>query len=431
MNWIRLLRYKRYQKTFSKNFIKRSKQIKGYEYYLKYNDKHTYKTSFIHVALYDVLDNHGFKKLINGIYRMKRKKKLFKVETSYINRKINNINYINIDSSIRGWARIGDIYFKKHKWLSKITITYTSNNSSEIIVEYNFLFKKVISTSLQKHLFVIDELKSAKKELYFHSYANKKLIKKAQYKQLYECDNLFFSDILQSYICKYFYTKLGAKNKLPIEFCFSVQKFNKFRKELLKEQSLFSYYIHDNNTDLICVDSYFNDRYTLYHFCGHPKLPSPILLSFFSDMSMEMYFQAFYKIEKYELEEHMRKYLNSRKRFVSVKDIKWLIRKLSYINEQKNEIEKIESNKYRYEISSPDQWYRYYNEKKQKETFIMFPEYLCEFQKLYNNNLDYLKSISSTQNDKLVLIIAVATLIATIIGIGVTVAFALIGGGKL
>ena len=420
INIFKLLGYKHYQKTFCKNYIKRAKQIEGYNDYLIKHDNDSNKESFFEVSIYDVLDNRGVKKLVNGIYKMKRKKKLFKVETFYRNRKLNNTNYINIFSSSRGWARIGDISFNKHKWLSKISITHTANNSSEIIVEYNFQFKKVIDSSFKIHLFVMDELKNAKKELYFHSFANKNIIKNAKFEELYECDNAFFGDILQSYICEYFYTKYGTKYKLPMEYCFSVDNFEQFREKLLQRKSPLQIYIHDNRSELICVDSFLDDRYTVSHYCKAPHFPNPILLHFFSDMSMELYLQTFYDIEKYELEKHMRKYLNSRKRFVKNKDIKWLIRKIRNISEQKNEIEEIEKKKARYAVYKKDEWYLYFDGKKQKETFIMFPEKLNRFEQIYTNHLEYLKSIASTQNDQAILIISLLAFIASVIGILLT-----------
>ena len=93
INIFKLLGYKHYQKTFCKNYIKRAKQIEGYNDYLIKHDNDSNKESFFEVSIYDVLDNRGVKKLVNGIYKMKRKKKLFKVETFYRNRKLNNTNH--------------------------------------------------------------------------------------------------------------------------------------------------------------------------------------------------------------------------------------------------------------------------------------------------------------------------------------------------
>lgn len=422
-NILRLLKYKHHQKTFCKKFIKTSKEKPEYKYYLRHKDKKSYRESFVNIAVYDVLDNYGFKKLINGIYKMKNNKKQFSADTNYINRRLNNINYINKDSFIRGWGLIGEIAFNDHKWFSKLTITYTSNNSAEIIVKYDFHFKKIISSSFQIHQFVLDELKQAKKEIYFHSYANIKLIEKGNFKNLYECDYLFFCDILQSYICKYFFSYIGKENKLPVEFCICVSNFKSFKKFILNEPALLSCYKNDTEKELLCISSYYyDDRYLAFHYCKGPYLPNSILLSLFSDMSMEFYFQVFSKIEEYELEKHMRKYLNSRKRFVSNKDIKWLINKIRLINEQKNEIGKIVKHFNKHSKWDTNEWFLVLDGKRQDEKLIQYPKYLSEFENMYNNNLEFLKSISATQNDKVVIVIALATLIATIIGIGVTVA---------
>lgn len=60
-------------------------------------------------------------------------------------------------------------------------------------------------------------------------------------------------------------------------------------------------------------------------------------------------------------------------------------------------------------------------EKQSDKGFIMFPEYIERFEEMYENNLEYLKSIATTQNDTILIIVAVATLMATIAGILVTI----------
>ena len=426
MSFLRLIKYKRYQKKFCKLFVKKSKEKINYRYYLKHLDKGPYREAFINVAIYDVLDNYGFKRLVNGIYKLKRKKHQYNVKTYFLNRKLFNANYININSFIRGWGLVGEIEFINHKWLSKIVVTYTSNNSSETIIEYNFTFKKIINTSWQIHQFVIDEIKRAKKEWYFFSYANKNLIKKANCRQLHECDNAFFCDILQSYLCKFFYTEFGKYYGLPIEFCYSVSHFNKLVKEINTEHIFWDCYKKDKSKEVLAVNSYFDDRYEVHHYCKGKTLPSPVLLNFFSEMSMEFYLQVFFKIEEYELEKHMRKYLNSRKKFVSSKDVKWLINKLRLITEQKNELKNIYDNNTHNMYCNFNKWNLFGKDRKRNEMFIRFPDKLSQFEQMYKNNLEYLKSISSTQNDKILIIIAVATLIATIIGILTTVLLSLL-----
>ena len=120
----------------------------------------------------------------------------------------------------------------------------------------------------------------------------------------------------------------------------------------------------------------------------------------------------------------MSKYLNSYKRFVSSKDIKGLINKLRYIREQKGLIQdRIESMKY-YNDECLNEWILMLKGKKQSnKSFIMFPKRIDKFEKMYLNNLEYIKSISSTQNNTVVIVVALATLFATIAGIVLTIIF--------
>lgn len=56
-------------------------------------------------------------------------------------------------------------------------------------------------------------------------------------------------------------------------------------------------------------------------------------------------------------------------------------------------------------------------EKKENNDFINYPVYTQYFKNLYQQNLEYLNSIASVQNNKVITIVTVATFIATIISI--------------
>lgn len=424
LRFLKLIRYKNYQKWFSKQFVKRSKSMKEYEYLLKHYDKKSIKVSFVTVAIYDVLDNDGFRKLINSLYRLKKHKKTFDVETRFFNRKSSKTNYIANNQTGHMMGSIGSVKFKKNKWISEVSISYTYCNLSQVIIQYSFHFKRIMNSSILIHQFVVDEVVKAKKNLYFHSYANKSIIKKPDYRQMYDCDEIFFIDVLQAYICKYFYTKYGNKYQLPTEFCNKIGKYNKKVKKKINKAFLCGCYENNNKSEHLLIDEIRQERYIVYHLVKGKYFPPPLMLKYFSEYSMEFYYQTFYKIELQELEIHMRKYLNSYKRFVSSKDIKWLINKLRYIREQKGLIQdRIESMKY-YNDECLNEWILMLKGKKQSnKSFIMFPKRIDKFEKMYLNNLEYIKSISSTQNNTVVIVVALATLFATIAGIVLTIIF--------
>lgn len=417
---LRKMRYRHYQKWFCKQFLKKSKELKDYRYYLKHcSKKESLPFSFCDVALYDVIDNNGMNRLIKSIYKLKSHKKTYNVDTPYLYHKFKKLNYINSNLNKTITGIIAKINLKSNKWIHSITIDYTYLNSSQCVIQYTFRFKKIINTYLQIHNFVVDEIKKVKKEQYFHSYANKKIIQSAGYKDIFELDNIFFADILQGYICELFYTEYGKAYKLPIEYCMNLHKYNVRKRNRLRKPFLCEAY--EYNKKHIIVSSLRYERYELFFYNSGKYLPSPSLLRYFSYFTIELYYKAFYHIEITELETTMRKYLNSRKRFISSKDIKWFINKIRYIKEQQDKIEQLLKNKEDKRVSDILAWKSYNQGILTENGFINYPEYTNHFLIQYEQNLEYLNSIASVQNNLVVIIVAVLTLIATLAGIIITI----------
>lgn len=416
----KMIKYKRYQKWFCKQYLKRAVALPNYDMFLKHCSKtDPLPSSFCNVALYDVIDNDGMNKLIKSIYKLKSHKKQYSVDTPYLYHRFKKLNYINsnLNGSITG--RIAEIKLTSSKWIRSISIGFTYINSSQCLIEYIFGFKKVISTCTQIHNFVVDEIKQIRKEAYFHSYANKKIIKEARYKEIMELDNIFFADILQGYICSLFYTEFGKDYKLPIEYCLKLHKYNFKKRKKLRNPFLCESYENGRKQMIISTLKY--DRFELFSYNTGKYLPSPSLLHYCSTFSTEIYYKAFFHIETAELERKMRKYLNSRKRFISSKDIKWFINKIRYIKEQKSKIEKVINNKDDIYYSEFFQWKSYYRGDAKEHGFINYPEYTDHFLIQYEQNLDYLNSIASVQNNLVIILVAVATLLATLAGIIITI----------
>lgn len=411
------IKYRHYQKWFCKQYIKRSVQLTNYKYFLKNRDKKgSLPSTFFCVALYDVLDNNGMDFLIKSIYKLKNHRKKYDVDTPYIHYKFKKTNYINL-TNFRTRGIIAEIKLKTNKWINSIVIDYSYLNTSQCLIQYRFNFKKLFRTNLQIHNFVLDEILKIKKEPYFHSYANKNIIKNVGYIELLQLDNIFFADIIQGYICKMFYTEYGKRYKLPNEYCLKLRKYNFKKRKKLRNQFLCTSYEKDREY-LVIKEALNYDRFELIHFKAGKYFPNPTLLNFFYFFTTEMYFMAFYHIETIELEKKMRKYLNSRKKFISSQDIKWFINKVRYIREQKDIIER---NK-----ASPEQranlinWKRYELGETNGQDFINFPEYTDHFLNQYEQNLDYLNSLASVQNNLIVIVVAVLTLFATLAGIIIT-----------
>lgn len=414
------IKYKHYQKWFCKQYVKRSVQLTNYKYFLKNCDKKdSLPSSFFCVSLYDVLDNNGMNCLMKSIYKLKNHRKKYDVDTPYIHHKFKKLNYIYLtNSETRGI--VAELKFKTSKWIESVEIHFTYLNMSQCLIQYVFKFKKLINTSLQIHNFVIDEILKIRKEPYFHNYANKNIIKSVGYKEMLQLEDVFFADILQGYICKMFYTEYGKEYKLPIEYCMNLRKYNfKKRKKLRK---LFLHTSYEKGRDCLVVTTLNYNRFELTHYNAGKYLPVPILLEYFSRFTTEVYYMTFCHIETIELEKKMRKYLNSRKKFISSKDIKWFINRVRYINEQKPKIESHLVNRAYSELNDNLlNWKKYELGKPDGQDFINYPKYTDYYLKQYEQNLEYLSSLSSVQNNLIVIIVAVLTLFATLVGIIITI----------
>lgn len=416
--FIRKIHDKFYRTWFCKQYVKRSKELLQYTFLLKYlRKKSSIKTRFINVSVYDVLDNDGMNCLIKKLYRLK-KDDTYKVSTRYRKPAFKTMDYIGRNLAGMETGLIGEVKFKENKWLSGITIGYTYANSSEIILEYCFEFKKVMGTYIQIHDFVVDNILTIKKPPFFHSYADKNVIKRADYREIFKLDEIFFADILQAYICQLFYTQIGLICKLPVEYDKLVNKLSKRDKQKLKE--LFPCECYEQDEKFLIVNKLNYNRFEITHLQQGKDFPRSVLLTFFSFFSTEMLYNTFYSFELNLIECRMRKYLNSRRSFVSSGDIKWFINKQRKIAEQEEKIKERLKPENRKELKRNGLvgWNLYCNGKKEEKfDFINYPVYTQYFKNLYQQNLEYLNSIASVQNNKVITIITVATFIATIISI--------------
>lgn len=416
--FIRKMRDKLYRTWFCKQFVNRSKKLSQYTFFLKYMRKKSFiKTKFINVSVYDVLDNDGMNRLIKKLYRLK-KDDAYEVSTHYIKHAIKTVDYIGRNLVGVQTGFIGEVKFKNNKWLSGITIRYTYANSSEIILEYCFAFKKIMNTYVQIHDFVLDNILSVKKPLFFHAYADKSIIKRANCHEIFKLDDVFFADILQAYICQLFYTKIGRTSKLPVEYDMLTNKLSKRDKQELREVFLSECY--EQNGKFLIANRLNYDRFEVTYLEQGKYFPRSLLLEFFSFFPTEMLYKAFYSFELNSIESRMRKYLNSRRSFVSSDDMKWFINKQRQIVEQEEQTkERLKpENRENLERHGIVGWNLYCSgEKKENNDFINYPVYTQYFKNLYQQNLEYLNSIASVQNNKVITIVTVATFIATIISI--------------
>ncbi len=383
-----------------------------YTYFLKHFDKkERVQTRIYQVIVYDKLDNHGMNLLMKKIHSLKKRKR-FTVSTYFRRPGTKDLNYVS--NNLEGYSMfsIAEVKMSDNIWIDKINIAGTNVTNSDIVVKYCFQLKKVVSSYQIMHNFILSHRNWIGKQQFhflFYREAEKSFI------DLLEQEEHIFYNCVQDYVCRLFCTEYGYVYSLPIEISGRLSGFNKkIEKKISK--SLFSTVYKRENAIVEFQD--YDDRFYAMSFYHGKCNYAFSLFHAFASFSVEMYYRAFRKIEISELENRMRKYLNSRRRSVSAKDIKWMINKLRGIEDKEQSLTN--------EISISNakiEWAKYEKGSWKAENIISSNTNSSHFKYLYQNNLNYLKAISSTRESKVLYFISIVSLVIALLGLVFSLAF--------
>lgn len=395
------------KKVYRENIetLKKITSEEKYGYFLKhYDKKDSLKTHIIQISVYDKLDNHGMNLLMRKIHKLKKNRK-YSVKAYYKKPGRKELDYVYGNLEEWSFFSIAEINLKIDKWLSQIDISGTNLTNSEILIHYNFHLEKAINTYKLMHEFVSEhELHFAKYDFHFVFLRLKDL----SYTNYLEQEEHCFYDYFQDMLCELFHSELGKKYPLPMEVCCQLKKFNYKKERKLTHAFLTSTYKRDNEYMQIQNNG---DRFYAFNYFYGRRYMGTHLFRLFSEFSVEMYYRAFRSIEMAELELKMRKYLNSRKKSVSAKDIKWMINKLRGIEEKEGLL-----NQELKEETAP-KWKKFDQNKWTDENIINGNTVSSYFKELYKRNLDFLQAISTTRDNKIIYIITIISLIVALVGL--------------
>lgn len=396
--------------------LKRKKFIKEYkekvieiEDLSEISDYKESSSATVEVCFYDVLDNKGFAKLINKLYKFKKKQDC-SVDTIYRKKYFRKINYIYPQFDHTSTGIVGCIKFNKYNFIKEINICSTQINNEEALICYSFTFNSLIWDSKQITRFVKENIIELKRFKFTPIYSNVDEIVLDEREKLKINNNLFYF-ILQGYIVKEFFSSIGKNYQLPRLTRELLKEHSKEIDDYLKDPFLRRTYKLENEESYFVVDSLERPagiEITEYMFGNTWSREN--LLSIFSDFKMDAYLTFFYSIEVNLLESKISKFLNSNRRSISHKDYKWLLGKLRKVDE-----------KFMYEIDKSDCYYKASNligySKNCPEVFIQEKIVKEGFQRIYKNNIEYLSAIYSSNYNLTILITTVITLILTIFGL--------------
>ncbi len=388
------------------SILKKVTSEEKYLYFLKhYDKKDTLKTHILQITVYDKLDNHGMNLLMKQIHMLKKNKK-YSVNAYYKKPGKKELDYVH--GNLEGYSTfsIAEIKFNGDKWMSSIDVAGTNITNSEILIEYTFHLKRSIVSYRMMHDFVSEH------KIHFSKYDFPFLylrMSDLNYTNYLDQEEHSFYDCFQDILCEFFYSELGEKYPLPMEVCARLMNYN--RKKARKLQNVFLATVYKQNNEYLIIKSYGDRFYAINYFYGS-KFSGRRLFRYFAEYSVEMYYKAFQSIEISELEQVMRKYLNSRKKSVSANDMKWMINRLRGVEEKeerlKNELE------YRNEAAK---WKRFDKDKWIDEGLITDNTVSAHFKDLYRKNLDYLQAISTTRDNKIIYFITIISLVVALIGL--------------
>lgn len=378
-----------------------------YGFFVKHHDKKdNLKMRIYQINVFDRLDNHDMNLLMRKIHGIKNNRK-YQIKTYFRKPGTKELDYISRNLEGSAMFSIADITFNDDKWINSITVSGTYVTNSEIIIKYAFCFKKSISTSIIIHEYVMDHQKDFGKYMYHCFYTN---LKNSDSTYILAQEESCFYDSLQDYIVNLLYTKYGHKYALPMEIDARIVGYNKKKGKKIANSFLTKVYRKEKT--YVLFDEYIGDRFYVTNCYYGKKWNEYSMFQSFSYYSVEMYYRAFRNIEMTELEEKMRKYLNSRKKSVSTKDMKWMINRLRGIEEKEKTLRNIIK-----EDFEKQKWERYTKKRWVKENIISDNTTSSRFKELYSNNLHYLQAISETRNNKVLYNVAIISLVIALLGL--------------
>ncbi|MGN7324831.1 hypothetical protein ACTHPT_14275 [Bacillus altitudinis] len=360
------------------------------------------------IKFYDVFDNSQLNKLIKGIRNLSNLK--YDVDLSLNFKKVRELNYLTVQYDYTRRSFIGKVVFKDDLFIDKINLAYTQINNSEVIVEFNISFKKFMNRKLW-----IDFIKENKELVigkWFLSFYNvDEPIKLKNFKFIYGALYNLRESTLQAKLLDVFPLNLGKIYDLPQVNAVSIQK-KYLKEETFKDIFLKKTIVLGKNYMVVDFTGTQGTKVNFYYSRAYSS-PLTNLLRLFATYRMDFYYYLFEDIERIEINERINKYFLKTSKRISSRDYRWLINKMRSLNDNKL------LGKYKETRELVTEWKAYING---QETPLDFAngEYTEKYSIIYSESLDHIRMAYSIQKENLVIYLASGSLIASLIGVILT-----------
>jgi len=363
------------------------------------------------ITFFDTYDNKGINKLVKGISKLNKGK--YDVDLTLIPKRFKDLNYLNLQYDHTSTASLAKVKFLDDMYIREITASFAQINNNQVVVEYNIDFNKIMNNKM-----LLDFIKNNKDILYgknFVAYYDfDQITDPKNFDSIYWIFENLVKSAFQAKLLEVLKLNFGKKYKLP--FCVTINyPEGLYNKEYFRDVFLCETYEINDGEQYLIIDKTSQEglRMELY-FSGNSHIPLSFT-QFISRYRMNFYYLLFDNIESYVLNQKMNKYFNESKNSISSKDYKWLINKIRAINDNKllRNYEKI----YKKELK---EWKAFYGGKKTELAFSN-DSYIKKYETIYNECLEHLKIVYALQKENLIINIISLTLIATLIGIFITI----------
>ena len=379
------------------------KTDKSYKEMVEQNNQLTFRG----ITFFDTYDNKGMNKLVKGISKLDKDK--YNVDLTLRPKRFKDLNYLGLQYDYTSTTLLAKVKLLDDIFIREIMASFAQINNNQVVVVYQIYFNKIMNNKV-----LLDFIKNNKDILYrkdFIGYYDlDRIIDSKNFSVIYRMFEELAKSAFQAKLSEAIELNFGKKYKLPscstINYPEGLYNKKDFRDVFLSET-----YEINNGEEYLIIDITSKEGLEMeLYFSGNTYKPLPFT-QFISRYRMNFYYLLFDKIESYVMNQKMNKYFNELKNSISSKDYKWLVNKIRAINDNKL------LRKYKKELK---EWKAFYGG---KETELAFSNdsYIKKYETIYNECLEHVKIVYTLQKENLIINIASFTLIATLIGIFITI----------
>lgn len=331
----------------------------------------------------------------------------------YRPKKIRDLNYFSLQYAGSGVSSLATIKFLDDKFIKGVTTAFTQVNNNQAVVEFKISFNKIMDDTM-----FLEFIKENKKHLFDKSiigyYNLENTVKSVGYSDIYRMFDELVGLAVQSKLMEIAELNYGWIYKLP---SLSVVNYpqNAYDKESLRDVFLSQTFEIRNGEQYLIADMTGREGLEMeLYFTGNSYSPLTFT-NILSSYRMDFYYFLFDRIEQFELNQKMNKYFNESKDKISSKDYKWLVNKIRAINDNKLHMNYDKSDR-----SEVKDWKVYYGGEEVELDFTG-NKGIKKYETIYNECLEHIKVLYSVGKENLIINLALMTLIATVLGIVITI----------